>query len=110
MALPGRRSDLNESLGMVQHVFSDKTGTLTCNVMEFRKPSAVSRTASGPRRSAAVLQRVAHPARAQAGRAQDAVREFIDDSLQQAKSTHSPVPRHCAQVHALALNHEVTVE
>ena len=34
-----RSSELNESLGMVSHVFSDKTGTLTCNVMEFRKAS-----------------------------------------------------------------------
>eukprot|EP00401_Gymnodinium_catenatum_P072459 CAMPEP_0117537468 /NCGR_PEP_ID=MMETSP0784-20121206/41980_1 /TAXON_ID=39447 /ORGANISM="" /LENGTH=1179 /DNA_ID=CAMNT_0005334055 /DNA_START=5 /DNA_END=3544 /DNA_ORIENTATION=+ len=32
-----RNSDLNEEMGQVEYVFSDKTGTLTCNVMDFRK-------------------------------------------------------------------------
>lgn len=32
-----RTSNLNEELGMVNYVFTDKTGTLTKNVMEFKR-------------------------------------------------------------------------
>lgn len=37
-------SNLNEELGQINYVFSDKTGTLTCNIMEFRKFSVSGRS------------------------------------------------------------------
>ena len=40
MAAVVQSSNLNEELGQVEYIFSDKTGTLTCNIMEFKKFTA----------------------------------------------------------------------
>ena len=42
MTMRAQSSNLNEELGQIEYVFSDKTGTLTCNIMSFKKFTAGS--------------------------------------------------------------------
>ena len=40
ISMKAQASNLNEELGQIEYVFSDKTGTLTSNIMEFKKMTA----------------------------------------------------------------------
>jgi len=50
-----RTSNLNEQLGMIKYVFSDKTGTLTRNVMEYKKCSIAGHIYDPDRKKRPVL-------------------------------------------------------
>ena len=45
-AMKAQTTNINEELGQIEYIFSDKTGTLTCNIMEFRRFSTLNKSYS----------------------------------------------------------------
>ncbi|KAI0559466.1 Cation transport ATPase (P-type) [Gracilaria domingensis] len=97
-----RTSNLNEELGVVQHLFTDKTGTLTANRMEFKKCSLGGRVyemGESPNAGATSLRDLKEAL--QAGPESSAVRNFSVDELENADMSfrllaicHSVVAEH----------------
>mmetsp|Transcript_9269 Transcript_9269/g.20748 ORF Transcript_9269/g.20748 Transcript_9269/m.20748 type:complete len:1129 (-) Transcript_9269:100-3486(-) len=116
-AIP-RTSDLNEEMGQIEYVFSDKTGTLTMNVMDFRK-FCVDGVTYGEgvteiRRNvlAKMGQKVVEPSKESSSRPSTKHVNLIDRKLEDilsAKSGQQYERVRTLMLH-LAINHEVIPE
>eukprot|EP00163_Fabomonas_tropica_P013330 TRINITY_DN2483_c1_g1_i7.p1 TRINITY_DN2483_c1_g1~~TRINITY_DN2483_c1_g1_i7.p1 ORF type:complete len:263 (+),score=56.67 TRINITY_DN2483_c1_g1_i7:272-1060(+) len=89
--MPGmrpRNSNANENLGMVQHIFSDKTGTFTANIMRFARLSTNGRRFNEESRPGCCIEET---------RDDRHTREYVVEMLRSMALCNTAVPDHEAE-------------